>query len=217
MSRTPSARSPNAGGCDFPADPDRAAGSVEVFWLPALLPDAFELKPVATASDDPVAMPIDLARLPHITLRATADDERHGRWQVGDAVHQFWIADANISLAASYVVLLPIDAFTELRALAILRFWRALVGRPPGEYAHALPTQTRNRHVLILRALDGRSDGASYRQIAETLLGFHGSKADWESDPRKNQTRRLVADGKHYMRGGYRDLLHYPLRLPRRR
>lgn len=169
------------------------------------------------ASEDTVAIPIDLARLPHITVRATADDERHSRWQVGDAVHQFWIADSNISVATSYVVLLPLDAFTELRALAILRFWRALVGRPPGEYAHVLPPQTRNRHVLILRALDGRSDGASYRQIAETLFGFHGSKADWESDPRKNLTRRLVADGNHYMRGGYRDLLHHPLRLPRRR
>jgi hypothetical protein len=188
-----------------------------VFWLPALLPDAFELKSVAAAAGDRVAFPIDLDRLPTVDLRAAVDGAQHGLWRRGDAVHQFWMTDATVGGATSCVVLLPLDAFTELRALAILRFWRALVGRPPGEYAHVLPPQTRNRHVLILRALDGHSDGASYRQIAETLLGFRGTKADWEADPRKNQTRRLVADGKHYMRGGYRDLLHYPLRLLRRR
>lgn len=188
-----------------------------MFWLPALLPDAFELKSVAAASGDRVAFPIDLDRLPTVALRAAVEGAKHGLWRHGDAGHQFWMSDATVGGATSYVVLLPLDAFTELRALAILRFWRALVGRPPGEYAHVLPPQTRSRHALLLRALDGRRDGASYRQIAEALLGFHGSKADWESDPRKNQTRRLVADGKHYMRGGYRDLLLYPLRMPRPR
>lgn len=188
-----------------------------MFWLPALLPDAFEIQPVTAAAGDPAAMPIDLVRLPDVDLRAAENGTQHGLWRRGDAAHQFWMTDATVGGATSCVVLLPLDGFTELRALAILRFWRALVGRPPGEYAHVLPPQTRNRHVLILRALDGHSDGASYRQIAETLLGFRGTKADWEADPRKNQTRRLVADGKHYMRGGYRDLLHYPLRLLRRR
>lgn len=162
-------------------------------------------------------MPIDLVHLPNIDLHAAVDGAKHGLWRHGDTAHQFWMTDATVGVATSYVVLLPLDAFTELRALAILRFWRALVGRPPGEYAHGLPLQTRSRHILILRALDGHSDGASYRKIAETLLGFRGTKADWEADPRKNQTRRLLADGKHYMRGGYRDLLQYPLRLPRRR
>lgn len=188
-----------------------------MFWLPALLPDAFEIQPVTAAAGDPAAIPIDLVRLPTVDLRAAENGARHGLWRRGDTAHQFWMDDATVGVATSYVVLLPLDAFTELRALAILRFWRALVGRPPGEYAHVLPPQSRSRHVLILRALDGHSAGASYRKIAETLLGFRGTKADWETDPRKNQTRRLLADGKHYMRGGYRDLLHYPLRLPRRR
>lgn len=119
------------------------------------------------------------------------------------------------SLATRYVVILPLDLLTELRVGAVLRFWRALTGRPPGDDPHDLPAQTRNRHILMLRALDGRSDGASYREIAETLLGFRGGKSDWETDPRKNRARRLVADGKRYMHGGYRDLLHYPVRLPR--
>ena len=57
----------------------------------------------------------------------------------------------------------------------------------------------------------------SYRGIAEALLGFGGDKTDWDSDPRKNKTRRLVAAGLHMMRGGYRDLLNYPVKLRRRR
>lgn len=54
--------------------------------------------------------------------------------------------------------------------------------------------------------------GESYRTIAETLLGFSGGKEDWEVDPRKNKTRRLVAHGIKMMRGGYRLLLHYPIK-----
>lgn len=44
------------------------------------------------------------------------------------------------------------------------------------------------------------------------LLGFSGTKEDWEIDPRKNKARRLVAHGIKMMRGGYRMLLHYPIK-----
>lgn len=49
------------------------------------------------------------------------------------------------------------------------------------------------------------------------LLGFRGSKEDFELDPRKNKSRRLIAHGVKMMRGGYRLLLHYPIKLPSRR
>ncbi|MDQ7775225.1 MAG: DUF2285 domain-containing protein [Paracoccus aminovorans] len=63
--------------------------------------------------------------------------------------------------------------------------------------------------------LDARLHGESYRTIAEVLLGFQGTKEDFESDPRKNKARRLVAHGVRMMRGGYRLLLHYPIKLPK--
>lgn len=208
--------SPSAGGYDFAADPDQPADRAPAFWLPELLPDAFQLQAASPDSDDLAAMPIDLSNLPGLDMRAV-DGAWHGHWRFADAAHQFWMVDAPAAVMASYLVVLPLDELFELRSEAVLRFWRALAGRPVGERPRELPPQTRNRHILILRALDGRSDGASYRQIGEALLGFHGDKADWEADPRKNQTRRLVADGLHYMNGGYRDLLHYPIRLPRHR
>nr|WP_258366123.1 DUF2285 domain-containing protein [Komagataeibacter rhaeticus] len=110
-------------------------------------------------------------------------------------------------------MILPLDKLLELRAEAVLRLWRALVGRSGGKRGRDFPQQTRDRHILMLRALDGRAAGASYRKLAEVLLRFRGRKADWDNDPRKNQIRRLVADGRYYVRGGYRELLHYPFHL----
>ena len=75
-----------------------------------------------------------------------------------------------------------------------------------------MPAQLRRFHILSMRALDARLRGESYRTIAEVLLGFRGTKEDWEVDPRKNQARRLVAHGLKMMRGGYRLLLHYPIK-----
>jgi hypothetical protein len=66
------------------------------------------------------------------------------------------------------------------------------------------------RQRSALRADNGKSDWQMSR------AGFHGTKTDWEGDPRKNKARRLVASGQRLMRGGYRTLLHYPIKLPRR-
>jgi hypothetical protein len=79
-----------------------------------------------------------------------------------------------------------------------------------------MPAQLRRFHTRSLRALDARLRSESYRTIAEVLLGFRGTKEDWEIDPRKNQARRLVAHGLNMMRGGYRLLLHYPIKSPAR-
>jgi hypothetical protein len=103
-------------------------------------------------------------------------------------------------------------SFLELRAHAARRFWRSLNGRPPGPDFRAMPMQLRQRHILSLRVIDARLRGESYRTIAEVLLGFNGTKEDWEIDPRKNKARRLVAHGIKMMRGGYRLLLHYPIK-----
>lgn len=158
-------------------------------------------------------MPINLAGLPDLIARLDDDDAWHGFWRPGASSHQFWLPTRPMDGTVAYVVILPLDKLLELRAEAVLRLWRALVGRPEGRWAHDFPQQTRDRHILMLRAFDGRAAGASYRKLAEVLLGFEGRKADWENNPCKNQIRRLVADGRYYVRGGYRDLLRYPIRL----
>lgn len=162
-------------------------------------------------------MPIRLSDLPNLDVRVSAEGTWYGVWRTIDGDHRFQLVIPHPDDAATYVVVLPLDRLLELRVDAVVRFWLALQGRPSGNRRHDLPAQTRARLILVLRALDGRLTGASYRDIAKVLLGFRGGKADWDSDPRKNQARRLVADGLRIMRGGYRDLLVYPVRLPPRR
>lgn len=152
-----------------------------------------------------------LAHLPDLDLRHAADGW-HGLWHVDGVTHQFWLPEAAPDAAAFYTVRLPMDAFLELRAYAVRRFWRSLNGRPPGPDFRAVPAQLRQWHILSLRALDARLHGESYRTIAEAVLGFRGSKEDFENDPRKSKARRLVAHGTKMMRGGYRPLLHYPIK-----
>lgn len=171
-----------------------------------------ELRTALANAKNPADMPISLAELPGLVVRLDDGDAWHGFWRSGASAHQFWLPTRPVDGRATYVVILPFDKLLELRAEAVLRLWRALVGRSEGRRAHDFPQQTRDRHILILRAFDGRADGVSYRKLAEVLLGFRGRKADWENDPRKNQVRRLVADGRYYVRGGYRDLLRYPVR-----
>lgn len=154
-----------------------------------------------------------LAHLSGLDLRQAADGW-HGIWQVDGVAHQFWLPKAVPVAAAFYAASLPMDAFMEIRAHAVRRLWRSLSGRAPGPDFRTMPSQLRRFHILSLRALDARLRGESYRVIAEILLGFRGTKEDWEADPRKNQARRLVAQGIKMMRGGYRLLLHYPVKPP---
>jgi hypothetical protein len=64
-----------------------------------------------------------------------------------------------------------------------------------------------------LRALDARQDGASYRAIAAALFGVeHAPTRGWKTHDLRNRTIRLVQSGQSLMRGGYFDLLRYPIR-----
>jgi hypothetical protein len=110
-------------------------------------------------------------------------------------------------------VLLPFDGLFEVRVAAALRLWRALNGRPPGPNPAALSEARRNRLVLALRALDGRLDGATHREIAKALFGTNAvPERDWISHELRDRTARLVRLGVAMMNGGYRRLLLHPYR-----
>ena len=60
----------------------------------------------------------------------------------------------------------------------------------------------------LLRALDGRNDGSTYRAIAEGLFGKKRiPERSWKTHDLRNRTIRLVQGGLALMRGGYRELL----------
>jgi hypothetical protein len=74
-------------------------------------------------------------------------------------------------------------------------------------------TSRQDRLILALRALDGRLDDATYREIASALFGEAGvSDRGWKSHDLRSRTIRPVRFGLGTMRSGYRRLLLYPYR-----
>lgn len=199
-----------AGGCDFPHDPDASSDAGTPFWSPHVRPQAIILSPADKSGPAPTQT-ITLALLDGIDLRR-APDGWHAIWRVYGVEHQFWLPKAVVDAAAFYAATLPMDEFMDLRIHAARQLWRCLGGRLPGPDLRSMPAQLRQWHLLSLRSLDARLYGESYRAIAESLLGFSGNKEDFEVDPSKNKARRLVAHGIRMMRGGYRLLLHYPIK-----
>jgi hypothetical protein len=110
-------------------------------------------------------------------------------------------------------VVLPLDRVLEVRAAAAIRLWRGLSGRSPGRDPATLPANRRDRLVLALRALDGRLEKASYRDIAEALFGVgRMPERAWKTYDLRDRTVRLARLGHAMMQGGYRRLLLYPFR-----
>lgn len=60
----------------------------------------------------------------------------------------------------------------------------------------------------MLQAVDGRSEGASYREIADAVFGEARVASDpWKTSAIRDATIDLVKDGLALVAGGYRQLL----------
>ena len=65
----------------------------------------------------------------------------------------------------------------------------------------------------MLRAVDARETGATYRAIAQFLFPQHENDAtSWVGSAIRETTIRLARDGIKLVRGGYRALLRRPRR-----
>jgi hypothetical protein len=136
-----------------------------------------------------------------------ASDGWHVLLRIGDVEHRLWLREPPV-VGSLYAVELPFDDDFEIRAHAARRLWRALNGRAAGPAFHELSPQRRQRLALVLRALDARAEGNSYRTIAEGLFGAKRiPERAWKTHDLRNRTIRLVQSGFALMRGGYRALL----------
>ena len=194
-------RSPAAGGYDF-ASMAGTGHPCPALWAAHALPSVVAL----------TRLPADLAdpafRSPPALDRAMEGAER--LIELDGVVFRVHVDEAGAEPPA---VLLPLDQFFEIRANAALRLWRGLTGRSLGPNPATLPPARRDRLILSLRALDGRQDHASYREIASALFGpdavpEHG----WKTHDLRGRTIRLVRFGVGMMKGGYHHLLLYPHR-----
>ena len=104
-------------------------------------------------------------------------------------------------------VLSPLDHGARSMHRATGRLLDFLDGKRIGADCRLTP-QKRHRFKSMLRAVDGRSNGATYREIAENLFGASRVASEpWKTSPLRDTTIRLVRDGLAMVAGGYLDLL----------
>ena len=100
------------------------------------------------------------------------------------------------------------DSSFELRSQAAQSLWRAMSGRSPRPPLSEPSVRRRQQMTLVLRALDGRNEGQTYRAIAEGIFGKKQIPVRaWKTHDLRNRIIRLVKRGLALMRGGYRELL----------
>jgi hypothetical protein len=194
-------RSPGAGGYFYPTTNKPKA----TVWTAGVLPSVIALTRPPPELGHPRFKPKSVPLDP--VLAREGDDYVIERLGAELRVH------LDSSDVDSTAVLLPFDGLFEVRVAAALRLWRALNGRRPGPNPAALSDARRRRLILALRALDGRLDGATHREIAAALFGGDAvPERDWISHELRDRTARLVRLGVAMMNGGYRRLLLHPYR-----
>ena len=206
-SRTPPRRrSRGAGGYPFATAPDDL--SDPVVWRPELTavtvildaaPDGFE-----------TAAPVDPRALGALLADLAGIDGRHV--VVADAAgeHRLWLRDPHPGRPLAAVI--PLDKDFLTRIVSLLRFHRRLLGRVAGPLPRGWPLTAYRlaRLDLMLRALDLRDGGATYREIAIALGRDEANRlsaSDWKMSSARSFVVRLVRDGIAMMNGDYRKLL----------
>lgn len=202
----PSRRSRGAGGCPFATAPDDL--SEPVVWRPELTAVTVILD--AAPEGFATAAPVDPRALGALLADLAGIDGRHVI--VADAVgeHRLWLRDPTPGRPLAAVI--PLDKDFLTRIASLLRFHRRLLGRAAGPLPRGWPLTAYRlaRLDLMLRALDLRDGGATYREIA-TALGRDEaarlSASDWKMSSARSFVVRLVRDGVTMMNGEYRKLL----------
>lgn len=151
---------------------------------------------------------------PHALGAILADqagvDGRHVVVADDAGAHWLWLRDATPGQPLAAIV--PLDKDFTTRIATLLRFHRRLFGKEAGPLPRGWPLTTYRlaRIELMLRALDLRQSGASYREIAAEF----GRKEDaalpateWKVSAARSFVIRLVRDATALMNGDYRKLL----------
>ena len=185
------------GACGFPADPALAAAEAPVFWRPEIAP-AVVVRLAPAPADSPHAL-----RLIGLAAEQRAAEEGlHLRLALGPQL----FLPAGADPAAPMAAVLPLDEDFAVRLAVAARLYAILKSgiRP----AVRLPAHRRLRFKRMLRALDGRGVGASYRDIAQHILSADVTDSSgWRTAPARDVAIRLCRAATRLMRGGYLALL----------
>lgn len=202
----PRRHSRNVGGCPFATAPDDL--SEPVVWRPELT--AVTVIFDAAPGGFETAAPVDPRALGALLADQAGIDGRH--IIVADAAgeHRLWLRDPTPGRPLAAVI--PLDKDFLTRIVSLLRFHRRLLGRAAGPLPRGWPLTAYRlaRLDLMLRALDLRQGGATYRQIAAELGREDAARlpaTEWKISAARSFVVRLVRDATALMNGDYRKLL----------
>lgn len=174
-----------------------------MFWTPETDPGAivFISAPSIFGTDLPQSELVPAA------AHLTADGLSFIHGEGAGAIPILLLGEAKMDQPLAAIV--PFDADSLDRIEAITRLWRALQKRPIPPDTR-MTEQQRRRLKHMLQAVDGRMNGANYRDIANALYGRSRVAADpWKSSALRDSTMDLVKDGLAMIAGGYRKLLRH--------
>lgn len=158
------------------------------------------------ADDAPKFLP------PSPSLAAPADvrsspEGLHAIHRAGIVAQILLLSGRKIDRASA--VILPLDDDLPDRVEAVLRLWQALSARPVTRDGRITPYQ-RRRIRLMMRAADGRANGATYREIAIALFGPERVAAEpWKTSSLRDAVIGLIESAGPLINGGYRKLLRH--------
>lgn len=186
-----------AGACGFPADPAFAASEAPVFWRPEIAPAV-----VVRLAPAPAAGQQTLGLIGLVAAQRTAEEGLYMRLTLGAQLFLPAGADPFAPMAA----VLPLDEDFAVRLAAAARLQASM--KSGVHSAARLPAHRRLRLKRMLRALDGRGVGASYRDVAGQILGADVTDSSaWRTAPTRDVAIRLCRAATRLMRGGYLALL----------
>ncbi|BBD97182.1 hypothetical protein SAMIE_1006830 [Sphingobium amiense] len=202
----PRRRSRGAGGYPFATAPDDL--SDPVIWRPELTAVTVILD--AAPEGFETAAPVDPRALGALLADEAGIDGRHVIVADAAGEHRLWLRDPQPDQPLAAII--PLDKDFITRVVSMLRFHRRLLGRAAGPLPRGWPLTAYRlaRLDLMLRALDLRHRGATYRQIAAELGRADAIKlsaSDWKMSASRSFVVRLVRDGLAMMNGDYRKLL----------
>jgi len=193
----------NADGvCDFAARPSLSSVAQPIFWSPAAVSSVLTLMPAPKLFSD--------LYHPELTDVQAAREGPEGTYTIysADAPTQLLMFSDRLP-RKPLVAAVPIDAEFLSRIEALTRFWRVLNGRRLVADTR-LTHQQRQRLRLMLQAIDGRMNGASYREIAVAIYGEGRVASDpWKTSPLRDSVIGLVESGSAAVAGGYLKLLRH--------
>ena len=181
-------------------DPEVIASESPVHWAPSL-----------TSSDvllSSMVVPVSAPGIP-IDAPTAGLDNAGGFSVIGHGASELHLSflDGQMPSNGVLCVIVPLDADMPERIAALHRMWRLLHNHPAPDLR--LSRDKRHRRRQMVRALDGRDNGASVRDIATALFGARRADAhDWRTSSIRYSTLRLLRDGQQMIDGGYLELLH---------